>query len=253
MGFRAKNVILGCVALAALIVDSDTYALTFTGAGPGNNPGQTLQASATFVVSNLELVVTLSNDATFDPNDAPDILTGVFFAIEGDPALTPVSAMVGPGSLMIDHRPLSGFTGDVGSEWAYRNSLTGAPLGANEGVSSTDLKWFGKKNLFPGRNIPGAGSLNGVAFGLTTLFDSPGNDRSNIKNQSLIENSAVFTFSGLSEGFALADISGITFQYGTSLKQPELTGVTVVPEPTPIMLVAAGLGLLALTRRKKAR
>ena len=110
MGFRAKNVILGCVALAALIVDSDTYALTFTGAGPGNNPGQTLQASATFVVSNLDLVVTLSNDATFDPNDAPDILTGVFFAIEGDPALTPVSAMVGPGSLMIDHRPLSGFT-----------------------------------------------------------------------------------------------------------------------------------------------
>jgi hypothetical protein len=32
-----------------------------------------------------------------------------------------------------------------------------------------------------------------------------------------------------------------------------LLPVTVVPEPTPIMLVAAGLGLLALTRRKKAR
>src|SRR5271170_5630185 len=98
MGFRAKNVLVACVALAALAVMSETHALTFTGTGPGNDPGQTLQASATFTVSNLELVVTLSNTAAFDPNDAPDILTGILFTIDGDPSLTPVSAEVAPGS-----------------------------------------------------------------------------------------------------------------------------------------------------------
>ena len=158
-----------------------------------------------------------------------------------------------PGSFVTGHRLLPGFTGNVGSEWAYRNGLTGAPLGANEGISSTDLKWFGKKNLFPGNKIPGAGSINGVGFGLTTIFDYPGNDRGSIKNQSLIENSAVFTFTGLPEGFDLSNITNVTFQYGTSLKEPELMGVAAVPEPTTIMLVAASLGTLAFISRKRVR
>jgi hypothetical protein len=253
MGFRDKNVTVACVALVALAVVSETYALTFTGAGPGNNPGQTLQASATFTVSNLDLVVTLSNTATFDPNDAPDILTGILFTIDGDPLLTPVSAEVGPGSSITSNRLLTGFTGDVGSEWAYRGGLTKTPLGANEGISSTGLNWFGKKNLFPGKSIPKCGSLNGIQFGLTTAFDLPGNDLGNIKNQSLIENSVIFTFTGLPENFALSDISGVTFQYGTSIKQPELPGIAVVPEPTPLMLVAAGMGLLTLTSRRRTK
>jgi hypothetical protein len=253
MGFRDKNVMVASVALAALAVTSEINALTFTGSGPGNDPGQTLQASATFTVSNLDLVVTLANTAAFDPNDAPDILTGILFTIAGDPLLTPVSAEVAPDSFIIGGHPLSDFTGDVGSEWAYRNGLTKTPLGANEGISSTALGLFGKKNLFPGPTIPKSGSFNAVQFGLTTSFDSLGNDRGNIKNQSLIESSAVFTFSGLPENFPLGDISGVTFQYGTNVKQPELTGITVIPEPTPIMLAATGLGLLALTDRRKMR
>jgi PEP-CTERM motif-containing protein len=253
MGFRDKNVIIACAVLAASVVVPEIHASTFTGEAPGNNPGQILQASATFTVSNLELIVTLSNTATFDPNVAPDILTGIFFTIDGDPVLTPVSAEVGPGSFVIGDRLLPGFTGDIGNEWAYRGGLTKTPLGANEGISSTGLGWFGKKNLFPGKTIPKSGSLNGIQFGLTTAFDFPGNDQSNIKNQSLIENSAVFTFAGLPQNFDLTDISAVTFQYGTNVKQPEVTGIAVVPEPTTIMLVAAGMGLMALTSRRRMR
>jgi hypothetical protein len=253
MGFRDNNVIVACVALAALAVTCETQALTFTGTGPGNNPGQTLQASATFTVSNLELVVTLANTAAFDPNDAPDILTGIFFTIDGDLTLTPVSAAVAPGSFVTGQKLLPGFTGNVGSQWAYRNGLTGAPLGADEGISSTGLKWFGKKNLFPGPTIPKGGSLNGAQFGLTTIFDFPANDRAGVKNQSLIENSAVFTFSGLSDAFDLTNISNVTFQYGTNIKEAGLPGIALVPEPTTIMLVGAGLGMLVLTSRKRVR
>ncbi len=251
MGFRAKNVIAGCLVVTALVVASVTHALTFTGSGPGNDPGETLEASATFSVSNQDLVVTLSNTGAFDPNDAPDILTAILFTIAGDPILTPVSAQVAPGSFLTGHRLLPGFMGDVGSQWAYRNGLAGAPLGANEGISSTDLNWFGKKNLFSTVKIPGAKSFNGVSFGLTTLFDFPANDRGSIKNQTLIENSAVFVFSGLPAEFAVSSISNVTFQYGTSVKQPELMGVALIPEPTTILLAAAGLGALAFSCRRR--
>ena len=254
MGNRAKNVIAGCAAFAALAITSEIHALTFFGSTPGDNPGEELQASVSFTLSNNDLVVTLSNAGTYDSNDAPDILTGIFFTINGDPLLTPLSAAVAPGSFVTGHHVLPGFNGNIGSEWAYRNELTGAPLGDNEGISSTSLKWFGKKNLFPGSTIKGAGSFGGVQFGLTTDFDFPANDRGSIKNQALIENSTVFTFDGLPEGFSLSDVTNVTFKYGTTLKEPEFIGVAAIPEPAPITLVGAGLlGMLSLKRRKAAR
>jgi len=251
-----KKTIISFVVLAVVAVAAKAQSVTYTATGPGDNHGETLNAAVTFTVSNLDLIVTLSNTATFDANDAPDILTSVFFGIADDPKLTPVSADLAPGSLLLGRKVPVDFDGDVDGEWAYRNDLLKAPLGADEGISSTSSKWFSKKYLFPGEAIRGAGPLSGIHFGLTTLNDLPPNDRSDIKNQNLIQDSVVFTFAGLPEDFDLSEISDVSFHYGTALKPPDLEGQmpTTISEPNTIALVIVGLlGALAGVRRKIAR
>ncbi|MGD1020257.1 MAG: XDD4 family exosortase-dependent surface protein [Verrucomicrobiia bacterium] len=240
------RIVAGVVAAFAIVtLGATARGQTVTASGPGTEPGETLGASATFAVSNLELIVTLSNTGTFDPVNANDVLTAVFFKVNGDLKLTPQSADVAPGSSVIDHpHPLPlGFSGDVGSQWAYRNDLIRAPNGTDEGISSTSLKWFGTKNLFSSEKIKGFGSIGGISFGITTFDDLGGHKRGNLKNQALAQNSVVFTFSGLPDDFSLSDISDVTFQYGTSVKAPDLIGGAIanVPEPPTIALVVAGM------------
>lgn len=73
-----KKAVASLFALVLFVVASSAYGLTFTATHSGDEAGETLKATATFTVSNLDLIITLSNDATFDPNDrqdAPDGLT----------------------------------------------------------------------------------------------------------------------------------------------------------------------------------
>src|SRR5580704_934075 len=98
------------VALVVFALVSNAHAVTntatYTASATGNNPNEKLDASATFVISNSDLVITLANTSTSDPNDPSDILTGILLAIAGDPKLTPVSADLGPGSSIINqHLP----------------------------------------------------------------------------------------------------------------------------------------------------
>jgi hypothetical protein len=239
------RIVAGVVAAFAVVtIGATARGQTVTATGPGDEPGEALSAIATFTVSNLELIVTVSNTGTFDPINANDILTGVFFDLPGDLKLTPESVELASGSSVIDHRLPVGFTGDVGSQWAYRNDLVGAPDGTDEGISSTSLKWFSAKDLFPGEKIKGFGSLGGISFGITTLADLGGHNRGDLKNQALTQNSVVFTFSGLPEDFSISDISNVTFQYGTTFKAPELMGDAIannVAEPPTIALVILSL------------
>jgi hypothetical protein len=252
------RVIAGVVGVFAIVtIGATARGQTVTASGPGDDPGEMLSATATFIVSNLDLIVTVSNTGTFDPVNANDILTGIFFDINGDPTLTPESAEVANGSSVIDHRLPLGFAGDVSSQWAYRNDLVRAPNGTTEGISSASQKWFGTKNLFSRDKIKGFGSFGGISFGITTLDDLGGHDRGNLKNQELTQNSVVFTFSGLPDDFSLSDISDVTFQYGTSVKAPDLIGDMIannVAEPPTIALVILSLlGAMAATRCGSAR
>jgi hypothetical protein len=232
------------VAVTSLIVANSARAVTFTATGPGNNFGEELKASATFAISNADLVITLSNDATFDPNDAADILTAIFFKLDGYLKLTPVSTHLAVGSTVIGHRMPLGFDGNVGGEWAYRNDLDYGAKGVVEGISAANLKWFKAKNLFGGPNLEGLKAPAGVCFGLTTVDDLPGNDKRSIKNKGLIQNVVVFVLDELPVDFTLADISDVSFQYGTSLKPlPEISGAMIAafPEPSTVLLVVVGL------------
>jgi hypothetical protein len=225
--------------------------------------GEMLQASAIFVVSNLNLYVTLSNAGTSNPRSPGDILTGLFFDINGKPKLTPVSATVtgGPDSSVISHRLPQPFDGDIGAEWAYTNNLADLfPGGTDEGISSTKLKWFKKKDLFdlsPNSKIPGTSPLSGVQFGITTLDYAVSKDQSGLNNKGFVQNTMVFVFSGLPENFTVSDISDVNFQYGSSLKPGfDITGdmVKQIPEPSALVLIAVGLvGAAALTRARARR
>jgi len=248
-----KKVVWGLVALASFVVGTTAHGLTFTATGHGDDTNETLSASATFAISDLKLVITLSNTATFDPDDCADILTGIFFALAGDPALTPVTALLGPDTAIKDRPGASGPGMNVGGEWAYRNDLTGLPHGANEGISCTRLKKFNQHFRFPGPNLQGPVSPGKVQYGVTTDFDNMGNDKGGLKHQQLVENTVIFMLDDLPSNFTLADITDVSFQYGTSLKDATIagtSGVLVVPEPSTVALVAVGLlGAFASTRQ----
>jgi hypothetical protein len=271
-GTGMKKLATVFVALTLFVAVASARAKTYTGSTTTTvvkkEGSETFKASATFVVSNLELVVTLSNTGTFDPRNPADILTGVFFDFAGDPHLIPVSATVAPGSSVIGHPLPLGFDGDVGGEWAYTNNLTYTTSEGtdNEGISSTKLKWFKKKDLFPGGKIPRTAPLSGAQFGITTMDDLSSNDEGSLKNKGLIQNTVVFVFDlpnnlkNLTTDEISGDISGVTFQYGTSTtsiqKGVDIAGqlVAQIPEPNTISLVAAGLlGAVALTGARARR
>jgi len=261
-----KKIAIAFVALALFVVTSarakaSPYTAFEATTATKKEASVTLKASATFVVSNLDdLVVTLSNTGTYDPRNRADILTGVFFKLAGDQHLTPLSATVASDNSVIGHR-LPYFDGNVGGEWAYTNNLkypSASIDDCNEGISSTKLKWFKKKDLFlTGEKIRGTSPLSGAQFGITTLNDLPGNDQGGIKNKALIQTTIVFVFDNLPSGFTVDDISGVTFQYGTSIKSGiDIAGEPVieVPEPNTISLVAVGLlGAVALTGARVRR
>src|ERR1035437_3344960 len=172
-----KTVMRGLVALALFIVGNTAHGLSYTATN------KTLSASATFAISDLKLVITLSNSATNDPDDPADILTGIFFTVAGDPALTAASALLGPDTAIKVRPGVSGPGMNVVGEWAYRNDLTGLPHGANEGISSTSLKKFNQHFRFPGPNLQGPAAPSGVQYGVTTDFDNMGNDKGSLKHQ----------------------------------------------------------------------
>jgi len=251
-----KTVVRGLAGVALFIVGNSAHGLTYTATN------KTLSASATFTVTKLKLVISLSNTATSDPGNSAEILAGIFFTLAGDPVLTPASALLGPDTAIKGRPGVSGPGMNVGGEWAYRNDLTGLPHGANEGISSTSLKKFSQHFRFPGPNLQGPTAPSGVQYGITSDFDNIGNDKGSLKHQQLIENTVIFTLGGLPANFTLTDITNVNFQYGTNLKDPGLNlagtisgdnGGPAIPEPSISVLIATGLvWAFALVRRRRA-
>lgn len=221
---------------AALTATQARAASVTYGASEGD-----LSAEVTFDFDGTNLEVTLTNISLADVLVPTDVLTGVFFNLAGDPELTRVSGVLGAGSTVIFDDPPAG--GVVGGEWTYETGLGGlAPLGANQGLSSTGTDWsfFGSEDLFPGDNLQGPEGPDGLQYGITSAGDDTSTGNTPVTGtNALIKNSVVLTLGGLPGGFTLADISGenISFLYGTSMK--------TVPIPEPVSLVLLGVGLLA--------
>ncbi|HOE66418.1 MAG TPA: PEP-CTERM sorting domain-containing protein [Candidatus Hydrogenedentes bacterium] len=178
------------------------------------------------------------------------MLTGVFFTLAGDPALTSLSAVLTAGSTVFFGGTSPGNV--VGGEWAYASGLNGAPRGANQGISSSGLGLFGAAT-FPGANLQGPNAVNGMQYGIVSLGDNPATGNAPVTgSNAFIHNAVVFTLGNLPMDFSLHDISNVSFQYGTSLTEPNFPGDTpVVPEPASFVLLGIGIAAFATRRTRK--
>lgn len=230
-------------ALCVFIGPARATPVTLTGSS-GN-----LAASVTFSVSGTDLIVTLTNTSLADVMGPGNVLTSVFYDVSPPPlGLIRTSAVLGPGSIVLFGTTDPG--GVVGGEWAYLESLSGAPGGAKYGLCSAGLGLFGPADLFPGSDLQGppSHSPDGVQYGITSAGDNPAVGNAAVTGaNALIKNQVIFTLSGLRDGFDPAgEISNVTFQYGTGLDEAHFPGV-----PSPGTGLIALLGLAAVARRRR--
>jgi hypothetical protein len=246
-------------AAAFLTLPLIAEAVTYSGSAG------TLSATVSFEVNGGDLVVTLTNTSPNDVLVPTDVLTAVFFGAAGNPLFTRTSATLDAGSTTIQTPGGSGSGTDsggvVGGEWAYLNSLSVS--GNNEGISATGLGLFGPGQVFPGSNLEGPASPDGLQYGIASAGDNVGTGNGGVQNNTLIKNSVVFHLGLNGNTFdPLTDITSVSFLYGTSLTDIIITGdcvdcpppVTRVPEPGMLTLLGGStLGLLGLSWRRRSR
>jgi|ERR1044071_881742 hypothetical protein len=247
---KLVKTMVGIVALVILLVAGGSAkgasfsGGTFTATGSGG-----LSASATFSVSGSTLTITLANTSTADVLAPNQVLTALFFDTTPDMLLTPVSAMLAPGSTTY----FGPTTANVGGEWAYAHDISNAPGGtANQGTSSTGLGLFSPSGNFPGANLQGPVSVDGLQYGLTSAGDNMTTGNSAVTGGfALTKNAVVLTLTMSTT--PLNNISNVRFLYGTSLDGTVLTSNNTPPVPdggSTLVFLGSALAGIGLLRRK---
>lgn len=209
-----------------------------------------LSAKVCFVVEGTVLKVTLENTSTFDVLNPGEALTGVYFDIDGI-TLTPLKATLGDGSIVLFPTNDSGVdsNGEIGGEYGYKDDLTIVPTGANAVIAAAGLgDIVGPKDLFPGENLDGPYSPNGVGYGIVSGIGAESNQKMS-GMVPLVQDSVVFYLDGLPEGFDPFAIGGVMFNYGTDFNPFE----AVIPAPPAAVLGLIGLASVGARRFRKRK
>lgn len=261
---RLSSVLSG-VVLALVWAGTGRADITFSGSGSdGLNPANTLQAQVTFSVSGNELVIDLTNTATFKTLDPQDVLTAVYFDISGKPTLTNPTAVVGPGSKLFETpsqttltAPSSLMLASTPGGWDYETGSTGS-VSQYYGFGTAGLDRFAGGTSSGGNGGPGNyGIAQNVTY--TSFSGYLKNDKKSSDLTPLVSNTIQFTLTGLPTGFNLSSISDVRFQYGTSNSEPSFAGIpqvqlqSVVPEPSTLVVAALGaLGFIGYGLRTRS-
>jgi hypothetical protein len=241
-----RFLVLGWCLAATLALATPARAADFTWSFTSGGLG----AQAVFHdLGGGQLQITLTNTGTGDVVAPSDVLSALLFNCSCG-TLVPVSAITS-GPVVLNGGTVFPTNTNVGGEWAYGTGTTRVitSMGAFNGI--------GQPN-FNGNNLQDPASLDGIEFGIVPSTEN-GVGNGGIITQDLIQHDVVFVLSGFNGNLNFTDVS---FQYGTSLDEPNFgggtgtgsgggSGQTLVPEPTSLLLFGSGLAMTAYRARRK--
>jgi hypothetical protein len=240
---------------------ADTFTYTFTGTGSQDS---THTAKAVFTVDTVAntLKITLSNTSSTTGGLGPgDMLTGLFFDISGTPSLnrstatadvastssfinTVVGGLTNTGSAVADPK-------DIRGEFSFDQKSSGSLSGVTQhyGIGTSGYSTFGSMNTFQDGSQGSFYDRNnktgpdGVDFGLAPSGSLSFNGNNDAAKSVLIQNAAVFVFSGTGLGMSNV-ISNPRFQWGTALNEDSVTttGTTTTGSTTGTGPGGGGVG-----------
>jgi hypothetical protein len=234
-------------ASITLDAGNPTAKVMVSGTGSG---GASLAAEADFYLNGGSLYIFLKNTSDEAVNAQANTLAALLWSSETTLSTTGGQAnLTYPGGLPSPPFPVASVSafvvnglfptgGNVNDMWGYASGLSGAPHGANQGISEAGFGLFGQAN-FPG----GSSNLDGSSWGIVSA-STP--DTTNLDGLGGRSYPRYFTYFVLTSAGSSLTLDNISFQYGTGLNEPNL----VVPIPPTVWLLGSGLlGLIGFRRK----